>query len=258
MTPQDLVSSVAPLGALYVATTTARGQLRVRTPFFYPDGGVVDVFLWQSADGITVSDLGESLGWLRLQTVGGKRSPKQSKLVADVCMTLGVDSVQGQLQRFCSDATTVADAVLRVAQAVIRVADLWFTTRARSVESMADEIGELLDDELVPFEAGLKMPGRSGRVWTVDIAVKLPQRSSYVAVLSTGSRAAAHRVAEHVFTQWHDLRYLQADSPHLQMVSLLDDTADVWDEADLHLVGEMSSLTRWSRSDEFLEVLRAA
>ena len=48
----------------------------------------------------------------------------------------------------------------------------------------------------------------SGRDWTVDFHVRTARRSSLGQVLSTGSRAAAHRVSEHVLAAWHDLKAL--------------------------------------------------
>ena len=69
--------------------------VRVRTPLLYPDGGVVDVFVRERDGHIAVTDLGEALGWLRQQTLDGKRSPKQQRLLQDVCLTLGVELFRG-------------------------------------------------------------------------------------------------------------------------------------------------------------------
>lgn len=59
--------------------------VRVRTPFLYPDDGVIDVFVKLHSDHFVVSDLGEdlgeALGWLRLQSVSAQRSPKQQRLL---------------------------------------------------------------------------------------------------------------------------------------------------------------------------------
>ncbi len=36
---------------------------KVRTPFLYPDGGLVDVFVLECEEGFTVTDFGDALGW---------------------------------------------------------------------------------------------------------------------------------------------------------------------------------------------------
>lgn len=113
------------LSELFVVSQ--KGELtRVRTPFLYPDGGVIDVFARARADGsTTLTDLGESLGRLRTQSLAARRSPKQQRFVQDVCQTLGVELLKGQLMRRCADPLKLALAVNRVGQAALRVAELW-------------------------------------------------------------------------------------------------------------------------------------
>ena len=77
-------------------------------------------------------------------------------------------------------------------------------------------------------------------------------------MLSTGSRAAARGVAEHVLAVWHDLHHHAAGPQALAFVSLFDDVADVWADEDLRLLEPLSTVSRWSRPDEFAAVLSAA
>lgn len=234
--------------------------VRVRTPFLYPDGGVVDVFVRLYEDHFTVTDLGEALGWLRLQSVSAQRSPKQQRLLQDVCMTLGIELFRGQLllRGDDNDPAQLSDRVLRVGQAVVRVSDLWFTTRTRSVESMSDEVADYLQERQVQFERAVKLAGRSGRDWSVDFQTRTERRSALVFVLATGSRAGARRIAEHVVAGWHDLSPVRVGPQALRFISLFDDTTDVWSEEDFLLVESISDIGRWSRPDEFLQMLAGA
>lgn len=245
------------LGAMFVVSPKG-DLLRVRTPFWYPDGGVVDLFVKQHDGVMTLSDLGESLGWLRMQTLATKRSPKQQKLVQDVCQTQGVELFKGQLTLRCTDATLFPQAVVRLGQAAVRVADLWFTTRTRSVESLTDEVADLFQDRKIAFERNVQFSGRSGRDWSVDFQTRTPEQSALIYVLASGSRAAARRVSEHVVAAWHDLTMLKAGSQPTRFVSLFDDTSDVWGEEDFRLVESVSDVCRWSRPDELEQTLRAA
>lgn len=78
-----------------------------------------------------MSDLGETLSWLRMQSVARKWTIKQKQLVNDVCVTLGIEQFRGMLQvRVRSDAESAA-AVMRLGQVAVRVADLWFTFHTR-------------------------------------------------------------------------------------------------------------------------------
>jgi hypothetical protein len=258
MNPCELVA--AQIGSMFQCSRTERGHVRIRTPFYYPDGGIIDLFLVQRAGTpATVTDFGEALGWLRLQSVGGRRSPKQEKLVQDVCTTLGVELFKGQLVARVGQEEKLAETLLRVAQAAVRLGDLWFTMRTRAVESASDEVADFLDEKLIPYERTARLVGRSGRGWQVDFHTRTPARSSLVFVLASGSRAAARRVTEHVYTGWADLSHLQAAGPApVRFVSLFDDTSDIWADEDFRLLEPVSEIARWSAPDEFERLLSAA
>lgn len=244
------------LGPMFNVTPREK-LLRIRTPFWYPDGGVVDVFAKASDGTITLTDLGEALGWLRMQSLGTKRSPKQQKLVQDVCTTLGLELFKGQLLLRCRPEE-IQQSVFRLGQGVVRVADVWFTTRTRSVESVADEVADLLTERAIAFERSVKLSGRSGRDWTVDFQTRTPEQSALVCVLASGSRAAARRISEHVVATWHDLNPLKTGARPIRFVSMFDDTSDVWAEEDFRLVESVSDVRRWSQPGEFVESLKEA
>ena len=245
------------LGALF-ACVPQGDIVRIRTPFLYPDGDYIDLFLKAAGDVTTVSDLGESLRWLRSQTLSPRRSPKQNALIQDACVTHGVELYKGMLLARCRPGDSLAEVTTRVAQACLRVSDLWFKFRNRSVESVTDEVSDFLSERQLSFDQGPKYAGRSGRAWTVDFHVRAPKRSSLVYVLSTGSRSTARSVAAQVLAAWYDLNYLTAGPEALHFVSLFDDTADVWADEDFRLVEPLSTVARWSQPDRVAEVLAEA
>lgn len=246
----------AQLGELF-SCTERPPYTRIRTPFLYPDGDVVDVFAKPGDGTVTFTDLGESLRWLRMQTPSAKRSPRQRQLIEDVCLTHGVELFKGMLQVRAKSRQELAASVTKVAQAAVRVSDIWFTLRTRSVQSVTDEVDDFLTERAISHDRWVKLPGRSGRSWNVDFQTRTDARSSLVYVLSTGSRSAAKSVAERVVAAWHDLSHMHAQQS-IQFVSLVDDTSDVWALEDLRLVESLSEVARWSRPDEFLDLLQAA
>ena len=82
---------------LFVCSPAPQEGVRVRTPMLFPDGGVVDVFVLERNDGYIVTDFGDALGWLGLQSVSQRRSSGQSALVQDVCQTLRIELFRDQL-----------------------------------------------------------------------------------------------------------------------------------------------------------------
>jgi hypothetical protein len=230
----------------------------VRTPFLYPDGDHIDLFITEKADCLIVSDLGETLRWLRSQTLWPRRTPKQNTLLTDVCLTHGLERYKGVLLARCRSGDSLARTTLRVAQGCLRVSDLWFTFRNRVIESVADEVADLLAERTIEFDRRPRLPGRSGRGWRPDFHVLAPARGSLVSVLCTGNRSAARAVTEHTLAMWHDLSQLAAGPEALRFVSLFDDTADVWAPEDFSLLDSLSAVRRWSEPDAFVESLAEA
>jgi Domain of unknown function DUF1828 len=244
------------VGALF--TCRDEGDfVRLRTPFLYPDGDVIDLFARVTGEVMTLTDLGETLRWLRMQTLSQRRSPKQQQLIQDVIVTHGVEFYRGMLNVRVESVEQVSPAVMRLAQAALRIADIWFTFRTRAVESVADEVADYFAEKDIPFDRRQQLIGRSGKPWRPDFHTRLPQRSALINVLSTGSRTMARGVVEHVVTQWHDLSYLKMGPESLKFVSLFDDTVDVWSESDRALVGDFSEIALWSQPDELLDLIAA-
>ena len=232
--------------------------VRIRTPYLYPDGDYIDLFVKEAGESATISDLGETVRWLHMQSVSPKRSAKQRQMIADACVTHGVEFYRGMLQVRCGvDGKDLAAAVTRLSQAALRVSDLWFTFRTRTFESVTDEVADFLAERQIPFDRAEKTVGRSGRSYTIDFHTRTPRRSSLVAVLSTGSRSATARVVEHVMATWYDLSHLRMGEQALEFVSLFDDTLDVWKAEEFRLVEGLSQVARWSAQDELAAFLAA-
>jgi len=232
------------------------GYTRIRTPYLYPDGDVIDLF-FSEVGGVppTLTDLGETLGWLRTQTVSERKTDRQRRLIEDVCLTHGVELYKGMLMVRVRDLGGIAEAVSRLSQAALRVSDLWFTFRNQAAASINDEVEEFLAAREIGFERGERLVGRSGRAWRVDFHTRTAEKSTLVNVLSTGSRPSARRLAEHTLATWHDLSNLLIGPESLRFVSLFDDALDVWAPEDFSLVEDVSEVAYWSRKDEFAELL---
>ena len=240
------------------ACTEHNDYLRIRTPYLYPDGDNIDLFCKVEGDTVTVTDLAETAGWLCMQSSASRRSLKQNRLIDDICMTHGVEFKRGMLLAHCRESGELSATVTRVAQAALRVSDLWFTFQNRAVESVADEVADYLTGCALEYERPKKLIGRSMTSWTVDFHVQAPARSSLIYVLSTGNRSAARRVTDHVVAAWFDLSHLAAPPKKLRFVSLFDDAAGFWDKKDFNRAEQLSAVALWSRRDAFAEMLTAA
>ena len=242
---------------LFVCSPAPEEGVRVRTPMLYPDGGVVDVFVQERNGGYIVTDYGDALGWLGLQSASRQRSQKQIALIQDVCQTLRIQQFRDQLMLPDVAGAALGESVLRVAQAVVRVSDIWFTLRSQALQTTADEVDEWLREREIDFDRRVLKQGRSTRNWTIDFETRTQNRTCFVFLLTTGSRGAVPRLTEHVVAGCVDLNHFKAAQPNLAFISLFDDTEDVWKSQDFRQVEVVSEIARWSQPDEFESLLSA-
>lgn len=242
------------LGALF--TWKEQGAYyRIRTPFLYPDGDYIDLFCKSEGGIVTVTDLAETIGWLEIQASSMRHTPIEDRLILDACEPQNVAFRQGELQAQCQPGDSVAEVFTRVAQAALRVSDLWYAIRARGAVSITDAVAECLALHKLSYERAQAFEGDSQRIWNVDFHVQATGGGSLIYVLYTGTRAVAHRVTARVADAWHDLRRYAEKQENMRFVSLVIDTVDVWTDEDLKRVENLSTIAFWSRPDEFVNHL---
>lgn len=242
----------AQMGLLFSCAPVGQ-YVRIQTPFLYPDGDVIDIFYRETGDTITLTDLGETLRWLNMQTVSLQKSRKQNQLIADICLNHNVEIFHGMFTTRVQASEDLSRAVMRLSQALLRASDLWFTYRTKLGESVVDDVEELLQDRSIPFDRKPRIPGRSGSIWRPDFQTRQEKQSAFIRVLSTGSRAATRDMLFQTTAMWLDLSYLSVGQEKTRFISLFDDTVDIWAIEDFRLVENISEVAYWSRSDEFLE-----
>ena len=229
--------------------------VRIRTPFLYPDGDTIDIYYANKNGQITLTDLGETTRWLKGQAIMGKRNQKQRYFIDDICQNHNVEFFRGMLMLRVHPQDNFALLVNRLSEAAIRVADLIFTFQARANASFADDVQDLLVERQISYDRGKRFIGRSGRMWDVSFYTRTPAQSSFIRTLSTGSRAAAQGAIEHAYTSWADLSNFQVGPEKLSLISLLDDSLDIWTPAQINLLGDVSQIALWSKPDEFIEMI---
>ena len=122
------------------------GSIALQTPFVCNDGTTPYIFVAeQYGGGYVLSDGCEMLGGLSQRTGCQELTPKQLYVLDRICReTPGLERNRGELTMRCDSPDELADAVLRLGQAMLRVSDLWFLgdivtaqmERAAAVEEM--------------------------------------------------------------------------------------------------------------------------
>jgi len=244
------------IGELYKCFAE-KDYITIQTPFIFPDGDVIELYYQDTPAGGLLTDFGETLRWLGGQTPAQRRTKRHLQLIEDTCSTHHVKLDDNQVSVAVSRPELMAEAITRLAQAAIRITDVSFTFRPRQFESFADEVHEFLIEKDVSLERNHKIEGESGETWTVDFKTHLRTKDSLVYTLSTGNRAQAKRLTDHVVAAFYDLRKLRSDDPSTNLISLVDDSTDAWEPEDFKRMESLSTVASWSRQDEFLNRLAA-
>ena len=94
--------------------------LRIRTPYLYPDDDSIDLFCKSEGDAVVVTDLGETVRWLGMQTVSPRLTTRHRALIKDVCLTYSVEFHSVTLLARSKPADQLS-VVMRVAQAALQI-----------------------------------------------------------------------------------------------------------------------------------------
>ena len=245
----------AALDGIFQCDKAPMEGVRLRTPFTYPDGDVIDVFVLERGSRYVVTDFGEALGWLKTQTPTGAISASQRHLVDGIARSIGIEISQGQAQLTCDAAGELVDAVHAIVQAAIRIADLSILFKHHAPKLIAEEVSEWLDQQNLPHQKKVKAQGLSGDQWTVDFQVGAKESCSLVFLLSTASRSVAKQRVEHTVTACYDLSRVPMSDQLGSLVTLFDDSADVWRESDFDLLRDLATPLFWSNQEEVRETL---
>jgi len=91
-----------------------------------PDGDVLDLFAVEEKAGtLLLTDEGETLRWLRGQWIEKMLPAAIRDQVSNICQMHTIELWQGQL-RVITEEAQIAGQLMQLAQASMRVADLWF------------------------------------------------------------------------------------------------------------------------------------
>ena len=132
MTPDEAQRTLhKQLCSQFSCSQGPRDEARVLTPLMYPDRDMIEVFVFAQDGQLTATDHGDAIGWLftRWGVSYDELSALQRGLLDDICRSLGVAFEQGALTMRCAEPERLAESVMLVAQAIVRVADISLTFR---------------------------------------------------------------------------------------------------------------------------------
>lgn len=232
--------------------TLANGALRMLTPFQYPNGASIDLFIEESEPllgSLILSDLGQTTSYLLDLQVRPWATQKRRQVINDICDSLEVEWSGGRFQIPLMDeqSSDISPMLMRLAQACIRVSDLAFNARLWTAGSFHEEMEEFLNSLDLRYEENVVEVGRDKQEVKFDFRVFGESKVSLVQSLSAASTASAQSMAKDAFIRWYDLGTRRKEEP--QRITVIDESNDVFRDSDLMRLDKLSS-TFWFPADQ--------
>lgn len=227
------------------------GALRLSTPFMYPNGEHIDVFLEETNrlyGGYRLSDYGRTAHYLRNAYSAIEGSPKKRQILQDILTQAGVDLRNGDLsvEILASEINQIAAAMLRLTQACVRICEFSVHQRQRAMNPFREGIVSLLRERHFDFAPDVKVLGRFNNSVKIDFAVYTPTQSSFVLLLAPLNEQASHTASNEVFRKWYDLK-----ESNIARLTVYNSASPVRDE-DLKRLSEESRLVSFPHETEKL------
>jgi hypothetical protein len=234
-----------------------KGHIRIETAFLYPEGGSVDLFIRRDDTlfpEIRLSDLGHTMQWLLDVQVRPWLSKKRQTYLEDVLRTFDVRQEGGALEAQVASLEDLPPAVVRLGQACVRVADLYYTRRSSLQVPVTEEVEEILAEGDLDYEPDKELPGRFGKPIRVDFLVQGRHASSAVLTWSSANTSQAHTASNEIFRRWYDLAIPDRKE---QRVTIFDDRYDVYRDDDIKRLRNLSDVVGLSDRPALIDLLAA-
>lgn len=260
LTSEILHDAVRSFSLIKTSDTVSNGMIRMATPFTYPNGSHIDLFIsphMDAAGRLEMTDLGLTLDYLADLGIRPQSTAKRKQVVRDICQGLGVDMHGGALRAFLShqDLNAIPSTMIRLGQACLRVAEMQWSQRFRTASVFQDDIEEAIEGLGLEYEANPVLKGLGDIEVTMNFLITGAHQRSAVRTLSTANQVAAHGMANEALRSFFAIR----DSHHdLQRVTIYDTTQNVFRSDDLQLLGNLSLVLGYPSQADELRVALAA
>lgn len=180
------------------------------------------------------------------------QTARRLNYIRDVVGTLGILHEDGELFTWVGSLEQLPDALMRVAQASLRVSDLLLTQRFLKGTDFQEKFLEFLEVIHLPYaeRVAVQTPNREV-IFPYQVTGKTVQ--SWIQLLGSPSPQAAHSSALEIFTRWSDAEGIK---PETQRVTIYDDQYDTYRSPDVQRFEKHSQLIPWSDQSTIEETLK--
>jgi hypothetical protein len=251
----NIETAVHNLELVRSCTVVRSGALRMSTPFCYPNGEYVDLFLASDEslfDSYKLSDYGQTFQFLKNALVSADSTTRKKEIISDITSQLGV-SFAGDLYVLITkdEMEDLSSSIMRLSQACVRISDMATHQRLRSSNSFRDDVEDFFDAHQFAYTSDIRVPGGFGKDVRIDFEVKAAHRISYVNVLAALNESAAHASANEIFVKLHDLSATGNPATHT-MVTIYNSLSHAIRTEDIARLRTASNVVSYPEEQDYL------
>lgn len=236
------------------------GWLRMSTAFKYPNGSSVDIFVSNVLDAsgrLTISDQGQTFAYLAEQGIRPWTTTKRKQMVQDICSSLGVKNENGELtiQLPPVPDQTIADSLVLLGQACIRIGEMQWAQRIKSNTTFEDEVEEFIESLALAYQPKPHLIGTQNSSVKADYVIHGRSTKTIIQTVSTANAATARGKANEILRRWVEL---ENHRTAYNFITVFDASNDAFKENDIALLGERSMTIAFpDEKDEFKAAVAA-
>jgi hypothetical protein len=219
----------------------------VTTPFEYPDGDLIQLYIIKMDNLFEVTDLAETLRFFETLDFDLLSSKRRRKLFEDILRSYKIEFFKGEL-KVKVKTEELLKAILDLSQAIFRVSDLYFLQRIGVTTTFKEEVEEVLKEANLNYEIDYSIFGKSGKEYKVDFYIDV-EKPNLLEAISTYSKMYAERLIDRVVRMWYDIKRLDG---RFEYVTIVDDRSDVWKKEHFDLLEDLSKVYVWSEVEDYI------
>lgn len=225
------------------------------TPFFYPDGDEIELFIEFKEDCLILSDMGETLRYLDTYLFDVFSTNRRKEIVNEVIVSNNVRLNRGIIYAVIKNLDKFLDATFNICQAIIRISDLLYTAKGQSLAAFEEEVKSFLDNNKLNYEEDYKVE-TSVNSYQFEFAVESQKGVKLLKLMNAPKKKASPPI-DRIVRIWFDVSTeLDTEYPKENRITLLDDTSYRWVPSQYAVIEKLSIVNRWSQKDTLLQRLQ--
>mgnify|MGYP001199820485 FL=1 len=232
------------------------GFLSITTPFSYPDGDDIELFLDNRNGDLILSDMGETLRYLDTYLLDVTSTKKKKSIIQDVIKSNNLLFNQGSIYAIIKNQQRILDAIFNMSQAIIRITDLLYTMKGQSLAAFEEEFKSFLDEYHFNYEEDFIVETPSHQ-YVFDFAVENRNSVGLVKLLNAPKKPSQKPNISRIVQAWYDISINDPIKyPQNNRITILDDTIYPWSQNDYQLIESLSTVNFWSKKDQIIKTLK--